>query len=152
MPPFLDNGTRPKVWPSLPLALLLPCGLLILMGITDDREPPPPAGVLMPATVVAAEPAQNAYGPYVQVRVDTADGPTVCGIYAHSFPDGRLPAPHQRLTVDYTPERCMPEPVNTEMPRSVIVAMGATGLTASLFWLWAGARLQRFTRWWRSRP
>ncbi|MCZ7377666.1 hypothetical protein [Micromonospora sp. WMMC250] len=151
MPSFLANGTRPSVWPSLPLALLLPCSLLILIGITDDRRPPSPAGVLMPATVVAAEPAQNAHGPYVLVRVDTVDGPTTCGIYARSFPNGRLPNLHQQLTVDYAPDRCMPEPVNTEMPRGVIVSMGATGLTASLFWLWAGARLQRLTRWWRSR-
>ncbi|MET8281364.1 hypothetical protein [Micromonospora sp. NPDC005174] len=146
MPSFLANGTRPKAWPSLPLALLLPCGLLILMGITDDREPPPPVGVLLPATVIAVEPAQTAHDPYVLVRVDTVDGPTICGIYDKSFPDRRLPALHQRLTVDYTPARCMPEPVNTELPRGVIVAMGAVGLAVSLLWLWAGPHFQRLAR------
>ncbi|MFF0231648.1 hypothetical protein ACFYPH_10545 [Micromonospora sp. NPDC005252] len=151
MPSFLANGTRPKAWPALPLALLVPCSLLVLIGVTDDREPPPPAGVLMPATVVAVEPAQTAQGPYVLVRVDTADGPTTCGIYERSFPERRLPPLYQRLTVDYTPASCMPMPVNTELPRGVIVAMGATGLTASLFWLWAGPRFQRLDRRRRSR-
>ncbi|WP_030487645.1 hypothetical protein [Micromonospora chokoriensis] len=140
MPSFLATGTRPKVWPSLPLALLLPCSLLILIGATDDRQPPPPAGVLLPATVVAVEPAHGTQSAYVQVRVVTADGPTTCGIGARSFPDRRLPSLHQQLTIDYTPARCMPKPINTEMPRGVIVAMGASGLAASLFWLWAGRK------------
>jgi len=47
------------------------------------------------------------------------DGPTTCGIYAHSFPDRRLPPLNQQLTIDYTPARCMPKPVNTELPRGV---------------------------------
>jgi hypothetical protein len=151
MPSFLANGTRPKVWPSLPLALLLPCGLLILMGATDDREPPPPFGALTPATVIAVEPARTTDGPYVLLRVDAVDGPTTCGIYERSFPDRRLPPLHQQLTIDYSPDRCLPKPVNTELPRAVIVAMGAVGLTVSLLWLWAGPRLQRLTRLRRSR-
>ncbi|MEU8166508.1 hypothetical protein AB0B97_08315 [Micromonospora sp. NPDC049004] len=146
MPSLLANGTRPKAWPSLPLALLLPCSLLILLGVTDDREPPPPVGVLLPATVIAVEPAQTADGPYVLLRVNPVDGPTTCGIYERSFPDRRLPPLDERLTVDYTPARCMPKPVNTEMPRNVIVAMGAIGLTVSLLWLWAGPRFQRLSR------
>ncbi|MEU7925993.1 hypothetical protein [Micromonospora sp. NPDC049107] len=151
MPSFLANGTRPKAWPSLPLALLLPCGLLILLGVTDDREPPPPVGVLTPATVIAVEPARTADGPYVLLRVDAVDGPTTCGIYERSFPDRRLPPLHQQLTIDYTPSRCMPEPVNTELSRGVVVAMGTIGLAVSLLWLRAGPRFQRLTRARRSR-
>ncbi|MGV9210454.1 hypothetical protein ACTFTM_01170 [Micromonospora sp. RB23] len=151
MPSFLANGTRPKLWPSLPLALLLPGGLLMLMGATDDREPPPPVGVLTSATVIAVEPARTTDGPYVLLRVEAIGGSTTCGIYERSFPDRRLPPLHQQLTIDYSPQRCMPEPVNTELPRGVIVATGATGLTVSLLWLWAGPRFQRLTRRRRSR-
>jgi hypothetical protein len=56
MPANSADGRYPRTWPSLSLALLLPCGLLILMGLTDDREPPPPVGVLTPATMVGVTP------------------------------------------------------------------------------------------------
>ncbi|TDC39051.1 hypothetical protein E1211_05125 [Micromonospora sp. 15K316] len=140
MAPYRAGGTLPKVFPSLPLALLLPCSLIAVMGVTDDRRPPPPMGVLVPAVVVGEEPARAGQEAYVVVRAETADGPVLCSIGRRSFVDGRLPAPHQRLTVDHTPNGCLPEPVNTELPRGVIVTMGAGGLVLSLCWLWAGSR------------
>lgn len=145
------NGARPKTWPALPLSLLLPCALAVFAGATDDREPPPPNGVLMPATVIAAEPAAGSRDAYVLVRVDTVDGPTICGIDSRSFPDRRLPSLDHELTVDYTSARCTPAPVNAELPRWLIITMGAGGLAMSLLWLWAGPRFGRVADWRRRR-
>ncbi|MEV6374523.1 hypothetical protein [Micromonospora musae] len=140
MASYRAGGTLPKIWPSLPLVLLPPCGLIMLLGATDDRRPPPPVGVLAPAVVVAQEPARAGQDAYVVVSAETAEGPVVCSIGRRSFADGRLPALHQRLIVDHAPNGCLPAPVNTELPRGVIVTMGAGGLALSLFWLWAGSR------------
>ncbi|MFI7215325.1 hypothetical protein [Micromonospora maritima] len=146
MAPRSAGVVRPKTWPALPLSLLLPCALMVLAGATGDREPPPPSGLLTPATVIAVEPAHGAQDAHVLVRVDTADGPTICGIGSRAFPDGRLPSLDDELTVDYTPTMCAPAPVNAEMPRWALVTMGATGLAASILWLWAGPRFGRLAR------
>ncbi|MET8229245.1 hypothetical protein ABZS77_01010 [Micromonospora sp. NPDC005298] len=151
MSPRSAGGARPKTSPALPLSLLLPSALMVLAGATDDREPPPPAGLLTTATVIATEPAHRAQDAYVLVRVDTADGPTICAIGSRAFHDRRLPPLSHELTVDYTATGCAPAPVNGEIPRWAIIAMGAGGFAMSIFWLWAGPRLGRLDRWRRRR-
>ncbi|SCE80616.1 hypothetical protein GA0070612_1213 [Micromonospora chokoriensis] len=89
MPSFLDNGTRPKAWPSLPLALLLPCSLLVLMGITDDRKPPPPAGVLMPATTVDVHGDRGSLLIHPRIMTSATHDPT--GLYRSGLGRGTSP-------------------------------------------------------------
>jgi hypothetical protein len=132
-------------WPHVPLAFVVPCTFLLLIGLFTDPNPPRPVGELVPATVVAVEAGSGVRGAYAVVRVDSSDGSVICGIDGKDFPNERLPAPDTQMTVDYTPGSCAPPPVSQEIPRWVLATMGGGGLVciAAMFQLKRTTRRRR---------
>lgn len=147
-----SNIRRP--YPGMPLALLLPCALLVVLGIWSDPRPPrPPAGVLVPARVLDGPGPADA----VLLRVDQpGDLPVLCGIERSAFPGGRVPAAGSRITVDYAPTGCALPPVTEgAAPGWAVSVAGLVGTALMIFWLWAGspraARRRRLRRQARAR-
>ncbi|MFG2168668.1 hypothetical protein [Micromonospora chersina] len=138
----LHQAGVPKAYPTIPLAFLLPCAAMAVLGPFMDPEPDPPApvGVLAPAQVLEVQRDEVGRASGVLLRVDSPDGPVICGIPRASFADGRLPDRNERITVDYTPADCAPPPYAPDRlsPWAVSV-LGAAGLAGAIFWLWAGS-------------
>ncbi|GGR95587.1 hypothetical protein GCM10010169_45190 [Micromonospora fulviviridis] len=135
------NGVL-RIYPAVPLAFLLPCAAMALLGPFMDPEPhpPAPAGVLAPAQVLEVQRDGAGRATGVLLRVDSPDGPVICGIPRASFADGRLPDRHERITVDYTPTDCAPPPSAPDrLPPWGVSALGAAGLALAIYWLWAGS-------------
>ncbi|WP_433393583.1 hypothetical protein [Micromonospora sp. KLBMP9576] len=130
-------------YPYLPIAAIVPCLLMLLVGLFDDFGPPPPVGKLVPGTVIAVQRDSSGRGVSALLSVDTADGRVTCGIDRAAFPGERVPPLHTQVTVDHTPAACALPPVSQELPRWSILAMGGGGLALMIFWLWAGRRAPR---------
>ncbi|MEU8264617.1 hypothetical protein AB0C02_28865 [Micromonospora sp. NPDC048999] len=141
------GSSVPPIYPFTPLVFLLPCALLMIGGIlSDPPAPPPPAGVLTPAVVFEVQRDETGRAVSVLLRVDSADDfPVLCGIDRTAFPNGRLPAVHSQVTVDYGPAGCaLPPSLKGQLPHWLPIVVGAAGLAAAIFWLWAGS--ERATR------
>ncbi|GIJ37071.1 hypothetical protein [Micromonospora andamanensis] len=101
---------------------------LLLAGLFADLGPPPPAGELVPGTVVSVEADRSGRPVSALLSIDSSDGPVYCGIHREAFPGAHIPPPQTRLTVDYTPPACAPAPVSRELPRWLLLSTGGGGL------------------------
>ncbi|MFG2052883.1 hypothetical protein ACGFI9_02530 [Micromonospora sp. NPDC048930] len=137
----LHRAGVPRTYPTVPLAFLLPCAVMAVAGFFPDRKPPPaPAGVLVAADVIDVRRDEAGRAVAVLLRVDSPDGPVICGIERAAFPDGQLPRLRERTTVDYTPAGCAPPPSPPEqVPPWALATGGVAGLALMIFWLWAGS-------------
>lgn len=108
---------------------------LLLAGLFADLGPPPPAGELVPGTVVSVEADRSGRPALALVRIDAIDGPVFCGIDRKAFPGEHVPPPQTRMTVDYTPTACAPAPVSRELPRWLLLSMGGGGLALMVAYL-----------------
>ncbi|MCW3844976.1 hypothetical protein ONA70_33400 [Micromonospora yasonensis] len=132
----------PRTYPAVPIAFLLPCAVMAIVGFLPAGEPAPPApaGVLAPAQVLQVQRDGAGRATGVLLRVESTEGPVICGIARTDFPDGQLPARHERITVDYTPSGCAAPPSAPEqVPGWALATGGSLGLALMIFWLWAGS-------------
>ncbi|SCG59112.1 hypothetical protein [Micromonospora humi] len=108
---------------------------LLLAGLFADLGPPPPAGELVPGTVLALEQDSAGRPAVALLRVDATDGPVFCGIDRTAFPGEHLPRLNTQMTVDYTPTHCAPAPVSRELPRWLLLTTGGGGLALMVLYL-----------------
>jgi hypothetical protein len=129
------RASRLPLWPRFTIGGVMASTALLLAGLFADLGPPPPAGELVPGTVVSVEDDPSGRGAVALLRVDAADGPVFCGIDRKVFPGGHVPPPQTRMTVDYTPTACAPAPVSRELPRWLLLSMGGGGLALMVAYL-----------------
>ncbi|GAB3852440.1 hypothetical protein GCM10029963_42000 [Micromonospora andamanensis] len=97
------RASRLPLWPRFTIFGVMTSTALLLAGLFADLGPPPPAGELVPGTVVSVEADRSGRPVSALLSIDSSDGPVYCGIHREAFPGAHIPPPQTRLTVDYTP-------------------------------------------------